>query len=125
MYNPIPLTNLLRQNPAVAALIGGTGDTARIHRFGRAPADPPRPYIVWQLITGLPGNNLSDSPDYDYGNVQVDVYADTPQSLDTVKQAIVPVIEAVTHIVSWDGESREKETNFYRLTFSTDWFVER
>lgn len=124
MYNPIPLTNLLRDDPTVSALVG-SGSAARVWRWGRAPASPTRPYIVWQLITGLPGNNLSDSPDYDYGNVQVDVYADTPQSLDTVKQAIVPVIEAVTHIVSWEGESHEKETNFYRLTFSTDWFVER
>ena len=124
MYNPIPLTNLLRDDPTVSALVG-SGSTARIWRWGRAPASPGLPYIVWQLITGLPGNNLSDSPDYDYGNVQVDVYAETPQSLDEVKQAIVPVIEAATHIVSWDGESREKETNFYRLTFSIDWFVER
>lgn len=124
MYNPIPLTNLLRGSSSVTALLG-SGNAARIYRHGRAPTETPRPYLVWQLITGRPENNLSDSPEFDYGTVQIDIYADSSQSADAVKRAVVPVIEAVTHVTSWDGESRDPETDYYRLTFSTDWFVER
>jgi Protein of unknown function (DUF3168) len=120
----VPIYQTLNESSSVKALLG-TPPTSRIYGWGQAPADVVRPYVVWQLITGSPENNLSDLPGFDSRTVQVDVYASTAPAASEVAIALRDAIEPVMHITSWDGESRDHATNDYRVTFSVDWFVAR
>lgn len=118
----VPIYDVLIANSAVKALLG---NPPRIYGFGRAPNDVVKPYVVWQVITGSPENNLSDRPEYDNYNIQVDVYGDTELSVENVALALRNAIEEVTHITGWYGESRDRDTDMYRFTFAVDWFVNR
>lgn len=119
-----PVFNTLKVAPAVTALLGA-GNNMRVYNFGRAPANVAKPYVVWQQITGFPNNNLSQLPENDEFNVQIDIYASSSESAEQVKNAIRDAIEPVMYITSWDGEGMDKETTLYRITFSVDWFVSR
>jgi len=118
------LYNTLRASSAVTALLG-SHPNLRVYAFGQAPQGVTRPYLVWQMVTGYPENNLSQRPDFDSSTIQIDIYALTAQAAEAVKLAARDAIEAVTHITSWDGEDRDPATNDYRITFSVDWFVPR
>jgi hypothetical protein len=117
-----PLYSTLKASSAVTVLLGAT---PRVYAFGQAPTAVVKPYLVWQVISGSPENNLGQSPEFDFLSLQLDVYGDTEDSATAVKLAVRDAIEPVMHITSWDGESRDKETNLYRITFSVDWFVNR
>lgn len=119
----IPLYEACKSSAAVRNLLGG--NTLRIYEFGQAPSKPVLPYVTWQQITGYPENNLSERPDHDYFSTQIDIYAATGISAQTVKTALVDAIEPVTNITSWNGEGRDSATTNYRITFSADWFIGR
>lgn len=120
----VPLYEVLKVVPAVTSVLG-VHPNLRVYAFGQAPTTVSRPYVTWQLVAGLPNNNLSSLPENDENAIQIDIYATTPQSAEAVKIALRDAIEPVTHITSWDGEGRETPTSDYRITFSVDWFVNR
>lgn len=119
----VPIYSTLIADSAVVAILGP--HPSRIYGWGQAPQKAIHPYVVWQLITGSPENNLSDRPDFDNRTIQIDVYATTAEDANTCALALRDAIEPVMHITSWDGESRDPPTNDYRVTFSVDWFVNR
>lgn len=107
------VTNLLGINPT------------RIWPFGQAPEGVTLPYAVWQLVAGSPENYLSGRPDIDGFTLQIDVYAATGSSARAVGKALRDAIELNAYIVRWGGESRDNETNRYRLSFDVDWLTPR
>ena len=121
MYPPI-FQEVAGHAPATALI--GT-NPVRFYPFGEAPQDTPRPYAVWQIVTGFPENYLGQVPDVDSYTVQIDVYAATATSARNVAKAIRDAIEPVSHIMAWRGESRDPNTKDYRLSFDSDWFVNR
>ena len=121
MYAPIFVT--ASASSAVKALIGS--NPVRLYLFGDAPQGVTKPYVVWQTISGVPENYISQVPDIDSYTIQVDIYADTASSARAVAKELRDVIEQVAHIVRWGGESRDDETNNYRFSFDVDWFVYR
>lgn len=104
----------------VASLI-----STRFYPFGEAPQGVAKPYAVWQLIFGEPLNCISGRPDMDQYSVQVDVYAAQAGEARQAAEAIRDAIELESHITGWRGESRDPETNNYRVSFDCDWFVAR
>lgn len=120
----VPIYDVLKANSQVTALLGAHPNL-RVYEFGRAPSGVARPYLVWQLITGSPDNTLGCPPEYDAQSTQIDIYADNAPSAEAVKKAVAPAIEAITYITSWAGEWQDPATNYYRITFSVDWFVKR
>lgn len=120
-YPPVFAT--VRAWPAVLTLLGST--TTRVWPFGQGPQAPAKPYVVWQVVAGLPENYLGDRPDIDQYTIQFDVYADTAASARLVGDAIRDAIELQCHIVSWRGESRDTDTQLYRISFDADWLVKR
>ena len=121
MYPPVFATAVA--NAGVTALLGL--NPTRLYLFGEADKDTPKPYAVWQTITGAPENYLGDLPDMDSYSTQVDVYATTAASARSVAEALRDAVEPVAHITFWGGESRDPDTNNYRVNFTIDWWVPR
>jgi cystathionine beta-lyase family protein involved in aluminum resistance len=125
----VPIYKVCFASSAVRALIGGVDaqgkNIIRFYGWGQAPAQVARPYVTWQNITGFPGNNISDLPDYDLQSLQIDVFASKGTDAEAVAKALRDAIEPHMHITSWDGESRDPVTTDYRFIFSVDWYTKR
>ena len=121
----VPIYNVLNANPDIRAALVGTDGKLRLFGWGKAPKDTPTPYVVWQVITGLPENNLSDRPEFDTSTVQVTIYDKRSQTLESLKNEIIEAIEGYMNVVGLDGESRDPYTDDYTYTFTVDWFVNR
>jgi hypothetical protein len=118
-----PLFQACAADTAVQAVLGS--DPVRLYPFGEAPAGVIRPYAVWQVIGGSPGNYLGDRPDMDGYSLQVDVYAETDVSVYAAAVALRDVIETRAYITAWRGESRDPATHSYRYSFDVDWLASR
>lgn len=118
----VPIFQALSVDVDVLAALGAP---PRVYGWGQAPEGVARPYLVWQVVTGSPGNNLSDRPDFDQRNIQIDIYGDTSQSVEAAALAVRDALEAHVHITGWHGEGRDEPTDLYRFTFAVDWFVSR
>jgi len=121
MYPPIFATCSIVS--AVQTQLGTT--PCRLYPFGEAPQGVAKPYAVWQTIGGSPENYIDKVPDIDAIAIQVDVYASTAASARAAATALRDAIEPVAHVTRWGGESRESDTNLYRLSFDVDWWVIR
>lgn len=118
-----PIFQVAAADPGVTALLGNA--PVRLFPFGEAPEGVTLPYAVWQLAAGSPENYLAGRPDMDGFTLQIDVYAATGSSARDVGAALRDAIELNAYIVRWGGESRDNETNRYRLSFDVDWLVHR
>lgn len=121
MYPPI--FSVCNADSAVLAALGPK--PLRLYPFGEAPQGVATPYAVWQTISGAPENYLGQRPDMDQFTLQVDVYALDVDSARAAAEALRYAIEAVAHVVSYGGESRDPETKNYRYSFTVDWWVSR
>ena len=121
MYPPIFATCLA--DAGVTALIGSA--PCRLYPYGEAPQGVAKPYATWQLVFGAPENYTSGLPDIDSHTVQVDVYAATATAARGAAEAIRDAIEPECHIVAWRIEGRDADTNNYRYSFDSDWWVDR
>lgn len=118
-----PIFQVAAADPGVTALLGS--GPVRLYPFGEAPEGVTLPYAVWQLVAGSPENYMSGRPDIDGFTLQIDVYAATGSSARAVGKALRDAIELNAYIVRWGGESRDNETNRYRLSFDCEWWVSR
>lgn len=118
-----PIFATCKADSGVTALIGS--NPCRLYPFGEAPQGVAKPYVVWQVISGLPENYLAQVPDIDSFSIQIDVYADTASSARATAEAIRDAIEPNAYVTSYNGEGRDSETRNYRYGFSVDWIVQR
>lgn len=121
MSNP-PIYELAAAASPVVALLGSP---IRFYPFGIADENTPRPYAVWQLISGQPENFLAGRPDLDGFSVQVDVYGKTPQTTRPVRDALRDAFEPAAYVTSWNGESRDPDTKDFRISFTADFQTPR
>lgn len=106
----------------VRALLGD--NPMRLFLFDEAPEGVSLPYVVWQEISGNPFNSLEGFPDKDKHRIQLDVYGVTASSSRQVKSAIEDAIINKAYVVSFNGESKDKETGAYRSSFDISWIVD-
>lgn len=118
-----PIFSVCAADAGVTAVLGSS--PTRLYPFGEAPQGVTAPYAVWQVISGAPENYLADRPDLDGYTVQVDVYGDTDTQVAGAATAIRDAIELKSHIVRWGGQSRDPDTNRYRISFDSDWLTPR
>jgi len=118
-----PIFQVCAADATVTGLLGAT--PTRLYLFSQAPQEPVLPYAVWQLISGSPYNHLTCPPDADIFTVQVDSYATTATEARQVAEALRDAIQASAMVVSWNGESRDAETQNYRYSFDVEWHVLR
>lgn len=121
MYPPLFAT--LAAAAPVTALIGTS--PVRAFPFGEAPAGVALPYVTFQTVTGQPENYLNRVPDIDSFREQIDVWASTVASARTVAAAVRDALETVAHLESYNGESRDPTTNYYRYSFDVEFLTPR
>ena len=115
-----PVYQALRNVPGIVALVAD-----RIYGSGEATQGEARPYIVWQIISATPNNNLSEAPEQDDQRVQVDVYAQSESACRQLAKLVRDAIEAQMHIVFGPWNDYEPETKLYRWSFDCTWLLDR
>lgn len=115
-----PVFQTLKASAAVKDIVGT--NPPRIYRHGAAPQNTDKPYITWQLISGVPENNLSDLPPVDRQSVQVDCWHQTDSGIETLADAVRDAIEPVAHMTAAITDLREPETRIFRISLAFDFF---
>jgi len=115
---------LLSQDSDVASLVG-----TRIYRHGSAPERVEAPYITWFVVSGVPENNLSDSPPIDDYLVQVDCWSDNDGTgdtgIETLALAVRTVLETDTHVESITADGRDPDTKRFRASLQVRFWTYR
>lgn len=117
---PLTLFEVCQANAAVRDLLG---DPIRFYPFGKAPQAKVYPYAVLRMISGIPNNNLNDSPTDDAFEYQIDVYAKTGGEANLVGKALAAPIEEAAYISGWNGESEDATTGVSSFGFDVSWRV--
>ena len=112
-----PIFTWLKASNAVKAIIG---TTPRAFRHGDAPQDTTKPYVTWNLITGVPDNVLNTVPPSDRYTVQVDCWHQTDKGVEDLAKAVRNAIEPYAHMTGMPVNEREKETKLYRIALQFD-----
>lgn len=119
-----PVFATLKTSSDVKAIVGQ--NPPRIYRHGDSPqrqeGAPMLPYITWQLISGIPENNLSDPPPVDRQSVQVDCWHPSDTGVETLSNAVRDAIEPVAHMTSVNLDQRDIDTKLYRISLSFDFW---
>lgn len=115
-----PIYQTLHSVSAIAALVGD-----RIFGSGSATEGETRPYIVWQIASAFPENNLSTTPEYDDQRIQIDCYAKSEVSSRQLAQLVRDAIEAKVNIVFGPWSDYESDTKLFRWSMDATWFLTR
>ena len=120
-----PLFSIATSSASVKALLGS--DPTRLFLFGEATQATPKPYAVWQTVSGSPENYLGCLPDADKLTTQVDCYGTTVSSARAVAKALSDALTADLrcYVTQWNGETKDTETNLFRVGFDVDWIEYR
>ena len=105
---------------AVTAIVG-----ARIGRHGEVAQDEVRPYIVWQIVTGQPYDNLSAAPCADFTVVQIDCYHQTDAGVEQLANAVRAALDSKLISNRVSVNRRDKDTRLYRVGLDADFITGR
>lgn len=119
-----PLFQIMSASTAVRAAIG-TPPSMRFFPFGEADQNTQKPYVTWQIISGIPENYIGQLPDIDDFRVQIDVWAVTQDSANSVAQAVRDAIEPHAYIVGSGNTTRDPETRAYRYMLDAEFYTPR
>jgi len=114
---------IVKKCSACRLLLGD--DMTRFFPFGLANEQTPRPYAVYQVISGQPVDCLSGSTSMDSVSYQIDVYSDDYNSADLAYNAIRRALENHCQVTSINGTTRDPSTKDWRITFSIKQFAKR
>jgi hypothetical protein len=106
--------------PAVAAIVGD-----RISRHSEIAQTETRPYITWQIVTGQPYDNLSDTPCGDFTIVQFDAYHLTDAGAEQLGIAIRAALDASLICNRVVIDNRDPETKLYHVGIEADFIDQR
>lgn len=122
-----PIFPAINASSDVKALIGAS--PVRFWSFDSAPRKGEQfyalPYCTWQLVSGLPENNLDSPACMDAATTQIDVWAATIASARDVANKCRTALESVAYVTRWGGEEKETETGLYRISFDVEWIIKR
>jgi hypothetical protein len=113
---------LLKSASAVTAIIGSP---PRVYRHGDAPQDVTRPYVTWQVVSGVPDNHLSGVPVSDRYTVQIDCMNTTDGGIESLAKAVRDAIEPSAVLTSIPLNERDFETKLYRIALQFDFILNR
>lgn len=110
----------LRASSTVKNLVG-----TKIYRHGYAPENTVAPYVTWFVVSGLPYDNVSDSPTGDRYTVQIDCWSDTDSGAESLAKAVRDSLDAgkITNTVIINN--REPDTHLFRIGLQADFINPR
>jgi hypothetical protein len=114
-----PVRETLLAASAVTAIVA-----QRVYQQ-EAPQDAADPYVVWAVVSGVPGNNLSDTPEYDDQRIQIDCWSDNQAQARQLGEAVRDAIEAQTHIVFGPWSDRDQDTKLWRWSMDAEYWQDR
>lgn len=106
--------------PSVAALVAD-----RIGRHGEVAQTETRDYIVWQIVSDSPHDNLSDPPPSDFTSVQIDCYSMTDAGVESLARAARAALDAARVVNRVILNNRDPETRLYRVGMQADFITQR
>lgn len=115
-----PVFQALKASTAVKDIVGT--NPPRIYRHGEAPTQTDKPYITWFLVSGVPENNLSNTPPVDRQTVQVDYWHPTAAGIDLLSDAGRDALELVATMTNVILDQRDLESRLYRIAQQFDFF---
>lgn len=118
-----PIAERLAAWPAAVALLGD--DPIRVWRHGRVPRSAVLPYVTWQVVVGTPENQMSDKPGIDRITVQLDCWHETDTGVEALALAVQEGLERYAHCTGIPIDSRDAETNNYRVALQFDYWWTR
>jgi len=95
---------------AVNAFVSG-----RIYGFGQAPQSPAKPYITWQVVSGVPSNYHDRAPTVDRQRIQVDIWSDDQSETLSLGTAVRTEMDKHGHQLNQLGPEVDDETYTNRL----------
>lgn len=114
---------ILDSNSSVKSLLGSS--PLRVFPWGRAPQDVKKPYGVYAVYNAIPENYLGEVPDIDNKGTQINLYADTSQSLQDCFIAVRNAIEPYAHMTSFATPDLDADTDLYSCRMEFDFWDER
>jgi hypothetical protein len=117
-----PIYTWLKADSAVTAIIGSP---PRAYRHQSAPQDTTRPYVTWNMVTGVPENTLSELPKIDRITVDIDCWHQTDAGVEALAVAVRDAIEPYAHMTGMPINLREPETKLYRIGLQFDVWLDR
>lgn len=117
-----PIYTTLQASSIIRGIFGAR---PRIYRMGEAPAKTSDPYAVWQLVSGVPENQLSGTPGHDRDTVQIDIYSTTDSGCEQAAIAVRDQMETVTHMTAYRTLPRDTETRNFRISMDFDYWYAR
>ena len=117
-----PINAVCDVDPGVLAAIGAP---PRLFPAGLVEERVPTPYVVWQIVSGVPGNYLADRPQIDDFTLQIDAYGRTLAEARAAAKAMRDAIEPHAYVVAWNGEERDEATGLIVYSFTVDWLTQR
>lgn len=117
------LFTILNASVPVKLVLGA--NPLRMYPWGRAPQNPRKPYGVYAVYNATPENYLGQVPDIDNKGTQVNIYADTAQSLDACFTAVRDALEPHAHMTSFATPDLDADTDLYSCRMEFDFWDER
>ena len=111
---------VLRAAPAVVQTVGD-----RIARHGEISQGEARPYIVWQIVSGLPYDHLSGAAVSDFTGVQLDCYHQTDKGVEELARAVRAALDAALIVNRVILDHRDPDTKLYRVGLQADFIENR
>lgn len=113
----------LTANGSVTAALGS--NPTRVYPHGEAPQGVTLPYATHQLVTGLPENYLGTRADMDSYRVQFNCYGATATAARNAASVIRSALESSGYLVSFNGTTRDPDTNNYTYSFDFEFMSAR
>lgn len=107
--------SILRSNSTVSSTV-----STRIYRHGAAPQDVVKPYITWFVVFGMPELQISGTPDSDMDTIQVDIWSESDQGVETLAYAARTAFDNAGHAARIIQNLREADTRLYRISLEVD-----
>ncbi|WP_421793866.1 tail completion protein gp17 [Hydrocarboniphaga effusa] len=116
---------MVQGDAGVQAILGD--DPMRFFPFGEADegSNPDQVYATWQLISGLPQNQLKGPATLDWFRMQIDVWAANANDADAAASALRTALEPKGYIVSINADGRDPATRAYRISFDFEFWQKR
>lgn len=97
----------------------------RIGAHGEVAQTEARPYITYQTVSGIAHDNLSDAPGSDFTTVQLDCYATSQGTAETLALAVRSALDAELIVNRVILTNRDPETRLYRVGLEADFITRR